>query len=253
MRINDIITIAILSAILPATLTAANDVDSEQIKKVLLDGIPVQNRAPEFAVWTITFDDHSGSQEEGKARARSPRKISSIVVTKSKDTYCEQIHYGDKSKLEIWTVGDLRIQPDVSGRLCIYPANSMNASAEGNSDDTFNTDGVLAFTKTDFPDFQWLTKHNFVGLQQSKSSANLVFQSATNTCFTGVGVTSSKVTALVDSQSRLPSEITCKEWTMHFEFGALPGNMLALPPAVQELLNQRDQQLKNSLKRNPSI
>ena len=255
MRLTDTITIAILAAILPATLTAATDGGSEQIKNVPLVGEPVAGRAPEFASWTITFDYPSLAQQESKARKRAPRRIASIAVTKTKDTYCEQIRYEDNSQREIWTIGDLRVQPDGSGRLCICAPDSMSSGAEGTTDpeEALSADGILVFKKTDFPDFQWLSKQNFAGLQKDNAAGHLVFEGTAGTSFTGTGITGLPLTALVDGKSRLPSEIRCKEWTMAFEFGPAPENTLAPPHAVQELLNQRDQQMKDSTKRNPSI
>lgn len=254
MRLIQILQFAALLAILPA-LTVAKNPRSEEVQKVPLIGDPLAKRAPDFAAWTITFDYPAGSQKKAKTSTAMPGQITSIVVTKSKDTYCEQIHYEDQSQREIWIVKDLLVQPDGSGRLCLYPIGSMNAGGGGESgpDEIVNADGILVFNKTDFPDLQWLSKENFIGLKKTKAGANLVFEGITSTCFAATGVTGSSVTVLVDSQSRLPYEISCKEWTMHFEFGPAPENRLALPPAVQALLDQRNQQMQESLKRNPSI
>ena len=251
-----LVTLALAFSIFFSTPVCAQtqSLDISNLVQIPLGPGPIMKQASEFASWNMVFSYAPPPKDQAAAEKNIFRRISSVAVTKTKEILHEVRTFSDGSKSEIWSVGPLQIQPDLSGRLCIYTADSLRNQLDVDplvpnvSQNRVSPES----SKIDFIGFEWVSKSNYRGAQTINNKDYFVFQGKIAANFLDFFVRGIPATAWIDRDTRLPFLLRTSEWTMTFEFGPPPTAILTLPADVQKVLKERIMVIKTLNKRNPS-
>jgi hypothetical protein len=199
---------------------------------------PLLNRAPGFAQWL------KSTKNEAPDTATIPDQSTKYdvreLVKQTGDVRYEITVTGTVSRTEKWCEGNYQA--------IVIPGQQPAISARGGSEMGGN---FTDYSKTDFPDFAWVTKRNYAGVETIEGVDCLVFHKADeneNAPGAPVGpaaATSSASsaapsipqtgdTAFIDLKSRLPVLIHVAGATTLYQFEPPPTAMQALPANLQE-------------------
>jgi hypothetical protein len=173
-------------------------------------------------------------------------------VAKAKTIYREERVFSNGKKFETWRVGAMQISAlPGSGELAI---SEPSASDIGLTDPEAYTD----YSKTDFPGFEWISKKNYLGVQEMAGRQCLVFKDSVSDLSEDaiavaeenpegapkIPVRRSPTAAWIDLETRLPVVLQKGDRKSAFVFGPTPAAMLTLPPKIQSLLDRRAKALE---------
>jgi hypothetical protein len=209
---------------------------------------PVIKRAPDFAQWTISF---VYAKQEKPASAGMPAPtlspLQSVTIVKTKNLYAETKVYSNGTKSETWHEGALQFNRAFSGsgQMVVTTPGDFGF---GGIDPMLYTD----FSQSDFPNLDWPSPSNYVGVKKTKDGQFLVFKGSTSVLFPGVQISSSDAYALIDLPTGLPVKVQNDAVTLNYTYQQAPTDLLALPPEAQQILSIRRQSVQAATKRAPS-
>jgi hypothetical protein len=237
---------------------------------------PLLNRAPEYSGWVITVNTlgpESASAEipplenskakPPKGAAKTPQRpvdkpSPDMVITVAKTRDVLSLEFTDKhgAKSREWHKGKAQVitRPEWQTPLL---------SLAGDPSDVSYTD----YSSGEFPTLRWISKKNFVGIEQKAGRVCLAFKDTLFLDEDGRELTVSSqskpvgaasrtpekkpemmpVAAYIDYYSRLPVFSSRGLQTSSYRFVEPPMMMQALPPEIQSLINAREATLKDQL------
>jgi hypothetical protein len=206
----------------------------------------LQKRAPDFACWTIT---RRAAEDSGRPKkAQGTGADSKTTIVKTNGLLLRSMQDAQGQVWNTWCVGNLQVT--------IYPNQKDHVvqDSPGQGDSSFYQD----YSKTDFPDFDWVTPACYAGTKTYKGRPCLVFygqRDVESWAIIPVPAPAKKdevnarpasepsaalsVAAYIDAETRLPVAIRHGAITDEVAFQAPPKEMLKLPDMVDEILNRR--------------
>lgn len=226
---------------------------------------PLLKRAPEFSEWVITYamsqpvaadkkGDKSGRAPEVQPQPGpdiaqgTPATPKRVIVTSAGPVRHVVTIDSDGRKTEAWCKGNLQVFDK--------PEWSAPVVTDGlNLDDALRID----FSKTDFPGFEWISPSNYRGVQKVGERDCLIFSDVVVANKDVVARTATEAQdeakysakAYVDLERRLPVWGNLGGEIMTIKFSDTKPGVLALPPRVQTVIDQRSEALKRMTRRPP--
>jgi hypothetical protein len=242
-----IITLIFSGLLLGAALVhgqeAAKDLNSLPILPQPLPAGDLISQAPDPAHWTIISSVTSAASAAAQSNPTAP-KTTVINVTKSGKLYLVESVGPDGKKMVRWK--DHQYQATyISG-----VAHPLVAYAP-----TFLMDGsvlyYMDFSKSDFPEFSWISASNYVGMTKVGAGMGLVFKASVPTKGTQMALLSthhsspSNAIAVVDLQSRRPLMLQVEDEVLLYQFTD-SGTDVTLPPEVQQAFDSWRKQIRQA-------
>lgn len=219
---------------------------------------PATVRAPEFATWVITSDAVGSTTDKGaeggekkkkegdKEDSPSPR----LIVTKTGNFYHHEARNSDETTEDKWCLGDIQvaIRPEWQEPIISTAENRGNP---------FYTD----YSKSDFPEFRWVSQKNYVGVEDLGDRVCFVFKEDIDiskddrrrwTEMASGSAVSMPVRvwaeAYIDYYSHLPVKLVWGEETRNYRFAIPSQKKLVVPADIEKAVNAWQQQRKELLR-----
>ena len=196
---------------------------------------PLINRAPDPAQWLVSVK--SGSPSTDPAPIPDPRAKydKRMLVRKSGAIRYEILVDGTGQRLDRWFMG--------IAEATFYPGqNDPVVTMEGATIGAGGRTNYTDYSKSDFPDFDWITAGNYTGIQTCSGLTCIVFHDgpatlaspAANAAAPPVPVTGK--TAYIEIKSRLPVRLEVDDVANYYQWEQPPPTPLTLPQGVQDKL-----------------
>ena len=200
---------------------------------------PVLAKAPNFAKWTMTITSTPKATAGSSAGSPSTetKATTQAIVTTTKTFPIRLVVTSDAKRgtSTIWCVGSSEV---IQNQQFQKPF----VSTSGNQ-------GFVDFSHCDFPELEWITEANYVGLEKSGEGQALLFR--TKIVLHGRGQTASDhieidipCEAKIDAQTRLPMSFQKGDEMFTYKFDQVPTSILSLPPDIKSILDQEQSRLK---------
>jgi len=189
----------------------------------------IERRSPPFSKWTITCMRSSTAAaiglEEKKSTPQAQKVVRRITFTRNKNILNEQIINDKGERFETWRIGNLQFTtfPGSTERVEIDPKDETDGQSYSD------------LSKTDFPDFAWVTDQTYVDVQEVRGRECIIFKT---------GDSADSVVGCVDLRTRLPFLLQTRKETRLYEFDTSSQPTLTIPQDLQELLERRAKQLE---------
>lgn len=189
---------------------------------------PLVRRAPEFASWTVQIRKKA---EEGR-QATAASRPDCLTVTKTNQTYREQMTTGSGEKLEKWTVEHVQfLAGDNDGTFSlISPPNGEDPSPE-----------YFDFGESDFEGLGWVSLENYKGVKDYHGAPAFFFESTTD-----------GKTALLSTSTQLPLFSDDRFVARSYTYNRPPSTPLVLPAGMLKIVETNRRGLE-ALKIRPSL
>jgi len=189
-------------------------------------------RAPSMSQWTITKTQINSTPDTAK-RPDQPTNPAAAgvqtIVTNTRNVRRRQTLLPQGKSWDVWCVGDLQITLYPNG---IAVANTRPNSRTGIPDSPFFVD----YSATDFPEFWWVSKQYFAGVQDHGGQKCLYYKAHVSS---NPLDKPTDLEAYVDFKTRLPVLFLGNGESHAYAFGPTPAAELELPDAVQKVLKAR--------------
>ena len=212
---------------------------------------PLLKRAPEFASWTLTIEPadantQAASANDGKS-ATGSEPASKSVIAKTQNIYAMDTLVSNGRVWKKWSKNNVTatISPDTE---IIVLGNNTGGALFPSED----------FSKSDFPEVQWVSSENFVRIVSVKGKRAMLFsktvvvpqplfassnvprnlpgapsrEEIANTSVTPLPPVTEILTACIDLESSLPISMRKGNAVYTYEFNPPPQAMLSLPGEV---------------------
>ncbi len=208
---------------------------------------PLLNKAPDFSAWTVIMQVGSGQNDKGArpgghtgAQASPPpESVASITKTGLIRHIIKKTREGGQE--DVWRQGDYVLTNESSWgqQVQVEVKPSQNGVPTG-----------------DFPDLDWISASNFVGIKQVDGTPCLVFD---GTVLRGDAQLLKQYNskqeeqanrAYIDLDTRLPRISQTPTSVSRYVFQSAPTTMLVLPANLQAMIDARVR-IEESLKRMP--
>jgi len=139
-------------------------------------------------------------------------------------------------KTEIWYSAGVQGTYTAGQRDPVITISGANPTAHGVYND---------YSKTDFPGFEWITRHNYTGVQMMQGIPCIVFHDGpvdvTSTAPVNpnapLPIPQTGSTAYIASDSRLPILLQTDDGFTVYQWDQPPSSPLSLPAAIQQSIN----------------
>ena len=221
---------------------------------------PLPKRAPDFSQWVATYSNVPASPRKqggtpGQESSSTGSNASKPVVTKRVEvTKTGQLRHlvtvePDGSRSELWFNGDMEV-------VCLEGWKFPWITQARDPRNPF----AMNFSKTDFPEFGWVSAKNYVGIQQLGGRECLVFgeclpieeeevESASATPGNSGAVPRARnmrsSTAYIDRETRLPVMLVRNGDIVAFQFGPTPQAMLVFPANIRAAIEAQAKEIKH--------
>jgi hypothetical protein len=253
-----------LLSLLVVLAELSSDAIAAAENSILPPKLPMQARAPDFSHWTEIYTYKDGDKDNATA-GTTP---SNPTATAPQEPFrIKQIDYTKtRGIMHIVTTFTRNIQENrwiIDGKQMVmrtgFPFPIMLSGHEGIK--------VFDFSRTDFPDFQWVLNGKFIGEKVQSGQKYWAFQengsleddpSHSNSPLTASTSSPSPVgeenmiMAEVDETSLLPVLLQSTNQTRTYQFNSPPTEMLQIEPEFQKLLDHLNLE-ENAYARRPAI
>lgn len=206
-------------------------------QNVEIPRLPLPERAPAFASWTIQFTYKEGQMKGEQGRNTPPMPVvdrtKSVTVTKTNNTYREEIVSTTGKKEEKWVFEGIELI-SVNGGQSIVPI-APPAEEEPSPD-------YSDYSRSDFGRLLWVSLSNYQGVKSYLGKSAYLFEA------TGP---EGKMTAFLAIDSRLPLFFSEGGTTYTYTFNSPPPAELIPPASFQDVLKTMKAAM-SALKRRPS-
>jgi len=204
----------------------------------------IQKRAPDFAQWAIRIVNDSAPEKSG---VQTPdKKIDKeaawgaiIMTTKTGKILLRQTYDDRKRIWNTWCIGDLNVQTTLS------PDGKNWVVQTPNADPHVHTPNYVDYSKSDFPDFAWISKNNYAGIKEMGGKKCIVFTASIK--MNSDDPMPTLLAAYIDLDTRYPVAFIQGGEFHSYEFKQPPKDTLPLPQLVQDLLNNRKKMAESAV------
>lgn len=197
---------------------------------------PYLKAAPKMSAWTVQFGEAQAASQQKSATGSRIRQIN-VVRTKA-------------LRLVVFTCGDGRREELWSNGTCFVANSAGSATLTG----FFMAPESLEeqYQVSDFPEFRWVSKHNYVGTVELEQRPCLVFQGVDFSKKladwrvdqpggekpVSKPVAEKMMTAWIDAETRLPVQWALGNEVRKVIFTPPPSGMLTVPEKIAEIFGQ---------------
>jgi hypothetical protein len=207
---------------------------------------PFLKNVPSHAAWTITYTyskdiaDSKPPADITPTEARLNRRLIKVQVTKVDAKRREIASWSDGTTSETWIYDNwifLTSQdfPDIR----VLDRSHLNKIFAKNYPD---------YSKADFPDFDWLSRDNFVGVQTVQDRKCYTFRGGSDlldkTLNSAYKTDLKEIEASIDSETGLPVEFNNGAARQTYSFKGPPPTSLELPSSFTTALERYQHALK---------
>jgi hypothetical protein len=190
---------------------------------------PILRRAPDFASWTVQLS-YPDEKEKAAAPATPPDgrsdRIRSVTVSKTGKTYRELTTWTSGRREEKWTFGGVQLTTVNNGRsIVLIEAPTSEEPSPEYSD----------FTRSDFPELQWVSVENYTGVQNHQGKPAYRFESARER---------ETMTAFLSTETQLPFSFSMRDAERSYVFNPPPTAPLAPPERFLRVLRTHQKGLQ---------
>jgi len=233
MKISPLLVLAL--SWVPSLLMAQQPAAPPAEIPPLPPGPLIQVRAPEMAQWIVTPAQPAQAAAIPAAKPEeNAAKPLLIATTKTGKTMLRQRQEPTGQILSTWCVDGQQITLWPDGKHWIVQIAKVNPNLPDAN--------YVDYSKSDFPEFAWISKGNYAGIQKFKGVDCIVFKAQIRVESDDPAPTS--FAAYIDVNTRFPLLLQDGDGIHLYEYKAAPKEPLTLPPQVQSLLGSRQSVVK---------
>ena len=227
MKILSIIAVALIGAVEALNAQQASPIPVQLPK-------PIMVKAPVMSKWLITKT--AAAPKAGQNAAARPVETLKTLVTKTDKIRHEATVDASGHKADTWWDGPNQISNSPEWKQAIISTKSLFDGS------------YVDYSKTDFPDFEWVSQANFVGTKSVEGKKCWVFSEKRSSISEESKAMLEKegnfnpqqyqfqITAYVDSETQLPVMLAFGEDSVKYIFQPPPAEMLSLPADIKKAL-----------------
>lgn len=184
----------------------------------------VINRAPNGTEWTVKFVVDKSAQPQPADTDAPPKPMAQVTTIKSGKYILRRETKDDGSTWDSWCIGEMQILLWPGGKKWIVATPSKRADIPSLN--------YVDYSKSDFPELEWINAASFVDVETYKGSDCLKFTASVKPMPDDEPVS---LTAYINKETRYPIALVRPIGTSEYTFSSAT-EALELPSIVQQLL-----------------